>query len=124
MALKQVTTRKRRKETYLATQEKYGGSQNSPAAGAIGLVGTTVSKCSPNVLVDVLSSKKKFNENVFPTIYERHLSTYESSEENMIRSISIYYSGGMAGEQKYRKVYKNSSYKINNIDLIIDLRWS
>ena len=32
----------------------------------------------------------------------------------MIRSISIYYSGGIAGKQKYRKVYKNSSYKINN----------
>ena len=32
----------------------------------------------------------------------------------MIRSISIYYSGGIAGKQKYRKVYKNSSYKTCN----------
>ena len=49
----------------------------------------------------------------FP-LYMRHLDTYESSEENMIRSISIYYSGSIAGKQKYRKVYKNSCYKINN----------
>lgn len=114
MALKPVTTRKRRNETYLAAQEIHGGSQNSPVAGAIGLIDTAVNKCSPNVLVDVLSSKKKFNKNVFPSIYKKHLSTYESSEENMIRSISIYYSGGIAGKQKYRKIYKNSSYKISN----------
>ena len=111
LALKQVATRKRRNKTYLAAKEVHGGSQNSPA---IGLVDTAVSKCSPNVLVDVLSSKKEFNKNVFPTIYKRHLSTYESSEENMIRSISIYYSGSIADKQKYRKVYKNSFYKINN----------
>ena len=111
MILKPVTTRKRRNETFMVAQEIHGGSQNSSVPGAIGLVDTALSKCSPNVLVDVMSSNKKFNKNVFPAIYRKNLNTYESSNENMIRSISIYYSGGIAGKQKYRKIYKNSCYK-------------
>ena len=97
LILKPVTTRKRRNETFMVAQEIHGGSQNSSVPGAIGLVDTALSKCSPNVLVDVMSS-----------IYRKNLNTYESSNENMIRSISIYYSGAIAGKQKYRKIYKNS----------------
>lgn len=34
-------------------------------------------------------------------------------DENMVRSIAVYYSGGITGKQKYRKIYKDSSYKLN-----------
>ncbi len=30
----------------------------------------------------------------------------------MVRSVSVYYSGGVAGKKKYRKIYKDSCYKI------------
>ena len=36
---------------------------------------------------------------------------YESSHENMIRSVSVYYSEGVAGKMKYRNIYRDSSYK-------------
>ncbi|CAB4000117.1 Hypothetical predicted protein [Paramuricea clavata] len=46
-----------------------------------------------------------------PSIYKGNLKAYESSEENMIRSVSVYYCGGIAGKKKYRKIYRNSCYK-------------
>ena len=38
-----------------------------------------------------------------PAVYKRNLSSYELSEENMLRSISVYYSGGIAGEKSIEK---------------------
>ena len=44
-------------------------------------------------------------------VYKSNLSRYELSEENMLRSISVYYSGRIAGKKKYRKIYGDSCYK-------------
>jgi hypothetical protein len=46
--------------------------------------------------------------------YKKELSKYESSNENMRRSVSVYYSGGVIGKRKYRKLYRDSAYKVNN----------
>lgn len=85
-------------------------SELSVAAG----VGTALAKCPKDVLVDAMSSSKKFTGSVMPSVYKKSLKSYESSHENMIRSIAVYYSGGIAGKQKYRKIYKDSSYKVNS----------
>lgn len=83
--------RKRIRETFAAAQKIHGGSAGSSLPGAVGL------------LVDVLSVNKKFNKQVMPTVYKRNLSRYELSEENMLRSISVYYSGGIAGKKSIEK---------------------
>ncbi|CAB4042747.1 Hypothetical predicted protein [Paramuricea clavata] len=106
--------RKRRKETFMVAQEIHGGSRESSVPGAVGLVDTALNKCSSNVLVDVMSANKKFTKHVMPSIYKGNLKAYESSEENMIRSVSVYYCGGIAGKKKYRKIYRNSCYKTSN----------
>ena len=101
----------RQTERFMVSHKIHGGSQNSTVPGAIGLIDTALRKCSTNLLVDVMSSNKKINQHVFPIMYKSHLSVYESLAENMMRSISTYYSGGIVGKQKYRKVYKDSCYK-------------
>ena len=32
----------------------------------------------------------------------------------MVRSIAVYYSGGITGKQKYRKLYKDSCYNVDS----------
>ena len=71
-------------------------------------------KCPNDILVDVMSSCKKFKHCVMPRVYKKLLKAYESSDENMIRSIAVYYSGGIAGEKKYRKIYRDSCYKLKS----------
>ncbi|CAB4003604.1 Hypothetical predicted protein [Paramuricea clavata] len=48
-----------------------------------------------------------------PIIYKKSLKTYEASEDNLIRSVAVYYSGGVTGKKKYRKIYKYSCYRLN-----------
>lgn len=54
---------------------------------------------------------RKLKEKVFPKVYREDLKKYESSNDNMLRSIAVYYSKEIMGKEKYRKVYKASSYK-------------
>jgi hypothetical protein len=103
--------RQRRKEMFEVSQEINGGSAEYVTPGAVGLLDAALAKCNSAILVDVLSSNKKFKKSVMPTIYKKSLPDYEASDENMIRSISVYYSGGVAGKQKYRKIYRDSCYK-------------
>ena len=106
----QSVSRQRRKETFEAAQQIHGGSAESEVPGAVGLVDTVLKKCSEGVIVDVMSASKKFSKSIMPKIYKKKLSDYESSYDNMVRSISVYYSGGVAGKQKYRRIYRDSCY--------------
>jgi hypothetical protein len=104
--------RQRRKETFAAAQNIHGGSEETEVLGAIGIVDTALVKCSQSISGNVMSVNQKFNQSVMPSIYKPKLAEFESSTENMVRSVSVYYNGGVAGKKKYRKIYKDSSYKI------------
>ena len=56
---------------------------------AVGLVDTVLKKCSEGVIVDVMSASKTFSKSIMPKIY----IYIQSSYDNMVRSISVYYSG-------------------------------
>ena len=94
---------RKRRETFAAAQKIHGGSVGSSLPGAVGLLDTALDKCNQGLLVDVLSANKKFNKHVMPAVYKRNLSSYELSEENMLRSISVHYSGGIAGKKCIEK---------------------
>ena len=102
--------RERRKETFNVAQSIHGGSSTFQNPGAIGLIDTVLHKCTNNQL-NVVSSSKKFCQQVVPAVYKKNLSDFESSDDNMMRSISVYYSAGIFGKQKYRKIYRDSCYK-------------
>ena len=55
-----------------------------------------------------MSSSTTFISSVLPCIYKKKLKSYESLVGNMVRRIAVYYSGGITGKQKYRKLYKDS----------------
>jgi hypothetical protein len=98
----------RREETYQAALEVHGGESKS---AEVGLIDTVLSKCSKATLGEVLSSSDKFQKSVLPKLYKGPLKNFEASEENMIRSVSVYYDGGIMGKRKYRQVYRNVSFE-------------
>ena len=104
--------RKRRKETFDAAQKIHGGTPETEVPGAVGIIDTALVKCSKSILVDVMSADKS-NQSVMPNIYKPKLTEFELSPENMVRSISVYYSGSVGGKKKYRDMYRDSAYKVS-----------
>ena len=109
-----VLARKRRKATFEAARKIHGGNDELSVPAEIGLIDTTLAKCSRDILVNSMSSSTKFISSVLPCIYRNKLKSYESSVQNMVRSIAVYYSGGITGKQKYRKLYKDSCYNVDS----------
>ena len=46
-------------------------------------------------------------------IYKKSLKSYEESKDNIVRSVAVYYSGGITGKQKYRKIHRHSRSRFN-----------
>ena len=111
VAVCQSLAKKRRKATFDTAKKIHGGKEELSAPGAMGLIDTPLVKSSKDSLVQDMSSSKKFIKSVMPNIYKK---SYEPSSENMVRCVAVYYSGGIAGKQKYRKIYKYSGFKVNN----------
>ncbi|XP_046857569.1 uncharacterized protein LOC124450957 isoform X2 [Xenia sp. Carnegie-2017] len=105
------TGRTRRMETMLAANAIHGGSKDDTKPGAIGMLETLENKCKVGDIVKGLEKCSKFTSKVFPKIYKEDLKKFERSEENMLRSIAVYYSKGVMGKEKYGRVYKASSYE-------------
>ena len=106
----EVTKRRRRNETVAAVSAIHGGG-NSLNPGMIGMLQTLEKKCKEEGIVDGLKSCKKLKEKVMPRLYKKDLKRFESSSDNMLRSIAMYYSKGVMGKDKYKRMYKASLYK-------------
>ena len=64
--------RKRRKQAFDFAQKVHGGGPESQLPGSVGIIDTTLNKCSSGVLVDMLSTNKKLNSSVFPQYIKRN----------------------------------------------------
>ena len=91
----------------------HGGQDQLSVAGEAGVIDTALVKCSKDILITAMSSNKKVTKSVMPAVYKKSLKSYEESEDNICRSVAIYYSGRITGKQKYRKIYRHSCYRLN-----------
>ena len=103
------TSTKRRSETFQAVTRIHGGSPSNVITTLSGLVDTLATKFSERDLVKIISKSPKLCEKVFPKIYNQKLKEFEASNQNMLRSISTYFSRSVMGKRKYRSVYKSIS---------------
>ena len=69
------------------------------------------SKSCEQDLVSGVKKCQKIKGKVLPKVYKEDLKRYESSLDNMLRSIAVYYRKGVMGKDKYRLVYKDSPYR-------------
>lgn len=89
--------------------EIHGGTTDSSAPAEVGLIDTALKKSSQKTLREAFSNSSKVKR-VVAKLHAREVVKYERSEDNMIRSISVYYSGGIVGKKKYRKIYRDSAF--------------
>ncbi|XP_048587782.1 uncharacterized protein LOC116608628 isoform X2 [Nematostella vectensis] len=99
------TIRSRRAETYRASQEIHGGSAE------VGLVDAALVKCSEKVISQGIERNKRIRNKIIPKFYNNNVKVFEKSNDNMLRSVGLYYAGGIMGKGKYRSVYRHSSYR-------------
>ena len=109
-----TTGKKRRNKTMQAAKEIHGGSQEDRRPATQGLLETVDRKCSEAEIINSIGSCKKLKGKVFPKVYKKDLQVFESSTDNMLRSIAVYYSKGVMGRVKYRSDNQASGYKYSN----------
>ena len=105
------TETKRRQETMKAACVIHGGSSSNTTPATIGMVETVETGSKEEDIVKAVRKTRKLKGKVLPKLYKEDLGKFESSNENMLRSIACYYSNGVMGRAKYRSVYKATSYR-------------
>ena len=103
--LSEATVRRRRSELFEAACQINGDTTNWSLPGVVGLCDTTVKKCPENILVQVFSRSDKITKRVIPKVYKGALDDFEKPDNNFVRSVAVYYSGGVMGKKKYRAAY-------------------
>ena len=98
-------------ETYNAATEIHGGTKESNEAAATGLVETLDTKFSKNLVSSLVCNKSKLAKKITSTFHKAKCQVYENSDENILRSLSVYYSMGVMGKRKYMKVRHSFSFK-------------
>lgn len=97
--LSEATVRRRRSELFEAACQINGGTTSWSLPGVVGLCDTTVKKCPENILVKVFSQSDKITKRVIPKVYKGALDDFEKSDSNFVRSVAVYYSGGVMGKK-------------------------
>lgn len=109
------TLRRRSAETYQAAESIHAVRRGDKRSCTIGMLETIEKKCEERELVNAFNAGKckKLKERVFPKVYKSAVKGYESTTENMLRSVAVYYSNGVMGKVKYRSVYRASTYSFS-----------
>ena len=85
-------------ETYNAATDIHGATEESDKAVAVGLVETLDTKFSKNLVCSLVSKKRKLAKQVASTLHNAKCKMYENSDDNILRSVSAYYSMGVMGK--------------------------
>lgn len=107
----------RRQETFRACSIIHGSSDENMDPLATGLIDTLTSKFKSDYIAEkVMSSKKSVVKCITENVVGNWSRQYYKSDENLMRSINVYYSHHVMGKAKYlslRKANKKSSKEQN-----------
>ena len=107
----------RSNETMDAANAIHGGSSENQDAALTGLYETITRKFpSKKVVNQILNSKAKVQKAVKQTVLKDWCNSFKKSDENVLRSLNVYYSHDVMGKSKYinvRKANRNSSKDSN-----------
>lgn len=97
----QRTVVKRRQETFNAAMVIHGGTEENPHPAFEGMFDTL---CKLDDMTNLVSSNAKLQARVASAHCSREIRSFETSDENVLRSVAAYYSGGVIGKRKYKSV--------------------
>ena len=109
----------RRAELFNAATSINGATEENHTPALYGLYGTLCAKFpAKEVYSLVLNGKKAIVKSLKTTILKSNFENYQHSEENISRSLSVYYSHNVMGKEKYlslRKVNETMSTQVNYV---------
>ena len=96
----------RRNETMFACNAIHGGTDGNITPIVVGMIDTLTSKCHSQELSKVNSIKD--------SVHQEWLVDYVNSNDNLLRSLNMYYSHDVMGKRKYLNIRKaNRSSAVN-----------
>lgn len=99
---------RRRKASVMALKEIHctpSSSNNDPVFS--GMWSTLMNECSSNQLATFIKSSKVCTDKVIPTVVSNKVQEFEKSEQNIIRSATLLYKGGILSKRKYKDMRKD-----------------
>lgn len=98
------TAVKRRHETFNAAMAIHGGTEKNACPAIEGMFDTLCKRSKLEHMTKLVSSNEKLQARVASDHCSRKIRSFETSNENVLRSIACYYSGGVMGKRKYKSV--------------------
>jgi len=134
LEMKARSKERRRSETFQTCQTIHGGSSENIEPTVFGMIDTLSAKCKADYLAcQIMKSKKFLSKTLVRSVkcIKQHNKTFYNSEENVLRSLNVYYSSNVMGKSKYKNVrkankapgvvnfvsYERISKRIQNIDI-------
>ena len=105
--------KRRLNETFQAALEISGGTESNPQPAINSLVEILCSKFPKGAVASAVCDRKLLAEHITSTVHGTSCTEYENSDENMLRSVAVYYGVGVIGKRKYirKSFYIQSSYR-------------
>ena len=123
---------RRRTETFQTCEVIHGGTSENIEPTVSGMLQTVTARCKAKYLAcKVLKSKPSFVNELSQSCIRKHNKDFYNSEQNLLRSLNVYYSSNVMGKRKFLSVrkankapdvinfvsYKRLSEYINTIDI-------
>ena len=105
------TKRRRVQETYEAAININGATKENHQPALDGIVEVLNAKFSKKEVASTLSKKQILAKTVTCNFHKDQCFRFETNDENMLRSIDVYYAMGVMGKRKYIKVRQSLSFK-------------
>ena len=110
------TVTKRRAETFAMAKKIHGCKAATNQSSMFGLIDALSVKFKKTELATQISKNDKLCNKVFPVIYNNKVAEFEVCNDNVVRSVAMYFSKGVMGKAKYKSVYKILSMKKDKKD--------
>jgi len=123
---------RRTAETFDVCSAIHGGSTEDKKPTITGMIMTLTTKCKSSILSEqILNGKESLVKAIKTSVVKDNIATYYESQENVLRSINVYYNQDILGKRKYESIrsanktpnianfvpYKKLSSSINQLDI-------
>jgi len=82
-----------------------------------GMFSTIVNECSLKNIQSLIAKSATCCKKIIPKMVKNKVKEYESSKENMIRSVTLFYKGGILTKRKYKEMRKRNESFMSEVSI-------
>ena len=102
--LSRATQKRRRRALVDAARRSHGGTSTDDRPTNAGLFSTLMHTMPPEEMISAMSVSSTIQRKVLPGLVSPHVSAFNVSKQNTIRSLGLLYRGGIISKSKYEGV--------------------